>query len=124
MTRQRLTAAIEPNLYETRIVVMDGQDEVLRAVLGPLDQAHSRGVATFLEGLSRWHRRRLTVAFCADGADSSFVSLLCSGLEDEGDPHYRLVAVPHAYSARGTLFFEPDPRFGDLRRMALAGGLL
>ena len=87
MTRQRLTAAIEPNLYETRIVVMDGQDEVLRAVLGPLDRAHSRGVATFLEGLSRWHRRWLTGAFWAGGEGTAFASLLCGGLGDGGGTH-------------------------------------
>ena len=77
-----------------------------------------------LEGLSRWQRRRLTVAFSADGEDSSFASLLCSGLEDEEDPHYQLVAVPHACSARGRLLSGLDQRFGDLRRMAPAGGLL
>ena len=103
---------------------MEGQDEILRAALGPMDRAHPRAAATFLEGLARWHRRPLTVALSVDGQDSSSASLLCIGLEEDQDLHYRVVVVPHACGCRGERLSGLGHRFGDLRRLALAGALL
>lgn len=60
-----------PRETSTRVLVMQGQDEVLRAVLPPLRQVtHEQGVKRFLEAMSLWLDQRVCVALCAaDSAD-------------------------------------------------------
>jgi hypothetical protein len=55
--------ALLPSEARTRLLVMKGQDEVLRAELPPLSEvAHENAVKRTLEGLSLWLDQRLCVA--------------------------------------------------------------
>ena len=55
--------ALVPSETRTRLLVMRGQDEVLRAELPPLSKvAHENAVKRLLEGLSLWLDQRVCVA--------------------------------------------------------------
>lgn len=62
----RWTVTLEPRTDQTRILMMEGRDERMRAVLGPASSAHPRAAQTLLEGLALWHQRPLCVVLCAD----------------------------------------------------------
>jgi hypothetical protein len=86
-----------PTETSTRVLVMQGQDEVLRAVLPPFSQVkHEQGVARFLEALSLWFDQRVCVALCAGPSESSF----------------RLGLVDELYAGARSVFYavEPVPR--------------
>lgn len=69
----RYTVTIAPSETRTRILVMDGTDELLRAQLPPARQLpHRRAAATLLEGLSLWLDTRLHVALSADAQDACY----------------------------------------------------
>ena len=62
---QRYTVTILPEFARTRILAVDGRDEVLRAILPSPSQAHAKAAATLLEGLSLWVQARLSVVLAA-----------------------------------------------------------
>jgi hypothetical protein len=77
-TQMTYQVAIVPSATRTRVLVSDGPDELLRAILPPVSRLHVRAVVTFLEGLSLWLNAKLHVVLCADaGAEHSL------GLTDE-----------------------------------------
>jgi len=67
----RLTVTLDPRVGETRILMMEGRDERMRAVLGPATRAHPRAAETLLEGLALWHQKALSVVLCADVEDGT-----------------------------------------------------
>jgi hypothetical protein len=67
----RLTVTLDPRAGETRILMMEGRDERMRAVLGPATGTHPRAAETLLEGLALWHQRALSVVLCADERDGT-----------------------------------------------------
>ena len=72
----RLTVTLDPRAGETRLLMMEGRDERMRAVLGPSKSAHPRAAGTLLEGLALWHQQALSVVLCADaGGDTSALRL-------------------------------------------------
>lgn len=105
----------------TRVLVMDGQDEVLRAVLGGAAEAHPRAATMWLEGLALWHQRPLTVAVCVDERESSSAIQLYERLGDEPRPLcFDVAVVPRG--RRGAARRLPClGRFGDLRQLSLGG---
>ena len=52
----RWTVTIDPRRDARRILMMEGGEERLRAVLGPSALAHPRAASTLLEGLALWQR--------------------------------------------------------------------
>lgn len=50
---------------ETKVLVTDGGDDVLKANLST-NPCHPRALVTLMEGLSMWHGAPLRVAACAD----------------------------------------------------------
>jgi hypothetical protein len=73
-------AVLSPTAKWTRLLVSQGPDELLRAILPPPSQVrHERAAATLLEGLSLWLDRRLAVALSVDAREAGF----CLGLTDE-----------------------------------------
>lgn len=69
----RYKVLLSSSLSRTRLLLLDGHDELMRAVLPPgylLRQR--RATSTLLEGLSLWLDARLPVALSADEADSCF----------------------------------------------------
>jgi hypothetical protein len=73
--------ALVPSETKTRLLVMKGQDEVLRAELPPLSKvAHENAVKRVLEGLSLWLDQRVCVALSVREQD---VDLFRLDLVDE-----------------------------------------
>jgi len=71
---------LSPTAKWTRLLVSQGPDELLRAILPPPSQVrHERAASTLLEGLSLWLDRRLAVALSVDAREAGF----CLGLTDE-----------------------------------------
>lgn len=76
----RYVLTVMPTPAWTRLLLTDGQDEMLRATLPtPALVRHPRAARTLLEGLSLWLDCRLRVVLCVAGRDSSF----CLELTDE-----------------------------------------
>jgi hypothetical protein len=70
---------VAPSMKRTRVLVMQGPDEVLRAILpAPWQVREMRAAATLLEGLALWLDSTLDVVLSVDAEDSGF----CLGLAD------------------------------------------
>lgn len=121
MDLRRMVVTVDASPYATRMLAMDGDDEVLRAVLGPATHSHPRAAATLLEGLALWHQRPLTVAVCVDERESSSALHLYGGLGDGSrNLHFDVAIVPRGCRRRGRRL--PGlGRFGDLRQLSLQG---
>jgi hypothetical protein len=71
---------IAPSAMRTRVLVTEGSDELLRAVLPSSSQLHcERAANTFLEGLAMWLNAKLHVVLSVDAKEVGF----CLGLTDE-----------------------------------------
>lgn len=117
----RLLVTIDPRPTETRILVMDGLDERMRAVLSPSVTAHPRAAATLLEGLSLWHQMPLCVALCVDdGVSSSALHLYDALGEGTRNVHFEVGLVVRERRGRGRRL-PCLGRFGDLRQLTLEG---
>ena len=58
---------VVPSETKTRVLVMRGQDEMLKAELPPFSKVmHETAVKRFLEGLSLWLDQRVCVALSVD----------------------------------------------------------
>lgn len=79
-TMERLTVTMQPLPRETRLLVMAGRDELMRAILGPATASHPRASARLLEGLSLWHQRAGSVVLCADDEASSSATRMFDAL--------------------------------------------
>jgi hypothetical protein len=77
MTYQVLIA---PSATRTRVLVTEGPDELLRAVLpSPSQLQYERAVITFLESLALWLNAKLHVVLSVDAKEAG----CCLGLTDE-----------------------------------------
>jgi hypothetical protein len=71
---------IVPVPTRTRVLVTDGRDELLRAILPSSSQLHyERATITFLESLALWLNAKLHVVLSVDAKEAGF----CLGLTDE-----------------------------------------
>jgi hypothetical protein len=78
--QMRYQVVIAPSATRTRVLVTDGSDELLRAVLpSPSQLRHERATITFLEGLALWLDAKLHVVLSVDAKEAGF----CLGLTDE-----------------------------------------
>ena len=76
----RYQVVIVPSATRTRVLVTEGSDELLRAVLpSPSQLRHERATTTFLEGLALWLDAKLHVVLSVDAKEAGF----CLGLTDE-----------------------------------------
>ena len=82
------TVTIVSSDRRTRVLLTQGPDELMRAILPPpSDVRYERAAATLLEGLSMWLDHKLHVVLSVDAQDASF----CLGLTDElGVGHHRV----------------------------------
>ena len=115
--RLRTTAA------ETRVLLQDGRDEMLRAVLPPPKQVRNlRAAATLLEGLALWLDQPLRVVVSAEALDA----MLSLGLTDDlGYSRHSLfykVDVVEPRRPRRARTLGGLGRFDDLRRLRLING--
>jgi len=118
MHEPRLT--VVPSRARTRLLLTQGPDELLRAVLPPPEQIlHERAARTLIEGLSLWLDRPLHVALSASALQSSF----CLGLTDEMGVgvrglFYRVEVVEPRQRRRGQRIRGVGD-FADLRQLGL-----
>jgi hypothetical protein len=74
------TVVIIPSTTRTRVLVSQGPDELLRAILPPPSAVHhERAAITLLQGLSLWLDAKLRVVLSVDVQEAGF----CLGLTDE-----------------------------------------
>ena len=118
------TVTIVPSDLRTRVLLTQGPDELMRAILPPpQDVRHERAAATLLEGLSMWLDHKLHVVLSVDAQETSF----CLGLTDElGVGHHRVfydvaVADRKTRRRRGTRI-RGIGDFADLRRQLTLHG--
>lgn len=72
--------AIVPSATRTRVLVTEGPDELMRAVLpSPSQLQYERAVITFLESLALWLNAKLRVVLSVDAKEAG----CCLGLTDE-----------------------------------------
>jgi hypothetical protein len=108
----------------TRILILDGRDEILRAVLPPPRQVRNvRAATTLLEGLALWLDRSPRVVVSADDLDGT--SLL--GLTDDfGVPQrgvfYTIEVVERRGRRRRHRTLRGVGDFSDLRQLSLIEG--
>jgi hypothetical protein len=92
---------IAPSATWTRVLVTEGPDELLRAVLpSPSQLQYERAVITFLESLALWLNAKLHVVLSVDAKEAG----CCLGLTDELGVGVR------------SLFFDVEVRDRQVRR--------
>ncbi len=117
----RLTVTLDPRAGETRLLMMEGRDERMRAVLGPATRAHSRAAETLLEGLALWHQQALSVVLCAEvGGDTSALRLEDALGFGVRNVHFE-VEVALRERGRRPRRLATLGNFGDLRQLCLMG---
>jgi hypothetical protein len=115
-TMDRITVVMAPEPSRVRLLARRGKDDLMKAVLGPAQQAHPRAAATLLEGLALWHQQSLGVVLCADEPSAGYTLGLCNALGlGERTVHYEVgFALPgHRHTLGGV------GRFADLRQLGL-----
>ncbi len=113
----RITVVIAPEPTRVRILARHGGHDIMKAVLGPAEQAHPRAAATLLEGLALWHQQALGVVLCAADPYAGCALGLCNALGfGEQNVHYD-VGIARIGARRQTLRGVGD--FRDLRQLNL-----
>ena len=69
-----VVVTIVPTQSETRLLVTVGQDEVMKARLGPADRMHRRAAPMLLEAIALWYQRRVhaVISVGVDAPSSDF----------------------------------------------------
>lgn len=101
--------------------MMEGQDERMRAVLGPATGAHPRAAETLLEGLALWHQQALSVVLCADVWDGTSPLQLEDALGFGVKNVHFEVEVAVRQGKRRPRRIPSLGSFGDLRQLCLLG---
>lgn len=120
MKSYRMT--ISPTRKSTRLLLKQGKDELLRAVLPPA--VRETAAARLLEGLSLWLDTRLCVALCVGESAASS----CLGLTDEDGVGTRgwfydaEVIVPPKRRPRRTHRSRGSGSVGQLKLWGVEGG--
>lgn len=118
---ERLIVTMQPLPRETRLLVMEGRDERMRAILGPTTASHPRAAATLLEGLSLWHQQPLSVVLCADVEASSSATQMFDALGFGAKTvHYDVELALLGHPRRGRRI-QGFGNFADLRQLCLEG---
>lgn len=115
---------IAPEPAHTRILLLNGQTEVMKAVLGPAALSHPRAAATLLEGLALWHQTPLSVVLVVDEQACSSGLALCDGLGfGQRTVHYDVAVAIREHRRRRELRLTGMGDFRDLRRVCSMGGV-
>lgn len=121
---ERISVTMQPLSRETRLLVMAGRHELMRAVLGPATSSHPRAAATLLEGLSLWHQQALSVVLCVGDEGTSAAIRATRTLDDlmfgERNVYYDVEVAFPARPRRGRRI-QGFGDFRDLRQLCLEG---
>lgn len=120
-TMERITVTMKALPRETRLLVMAGRDEMMRAILGPATASHPRAAATLLEGLALWHQQAVSVVLCADDEGSSSATRMFDDLGFGMKSMHYDVEVAYRGPPRRGRRIHGIGKFGDLRQLCLAG---
>lgn len=116
---EKIMVTIAPERDRTRILVMSGPDEMMRAVLGPATETHPRAAATLLEGLALWHQRALSVVLYVEGTSCSSGLELYDGLGfGHRSVHYDVGVVVREHRRRGGARLGGLGDFRELRNLS------
>ena len=97
---ERISVIIASDPTRVRILVRGREGDLLKAVLGPLGQAHPQAARTLLEGLSLWHQQPLAVVLRVDDSFDGHALGLCDALGfGERNLHYE-VGIAHQRTMR------------------------
>jgi hypothetical protein len=102
-----LVLTLHPTSWQTRLLLMDGDDECLKAILPPALSAHPQAAHTLLDGLSLWFQRRVCVVSSVDDEERTSALGLSDGFAIGKQTAHYAVRV-----------FDPQRRG---RRLAVAG---
>lgn len=119
---QQPVVTISPELTQTRILMVDNGEDVLKAILPSARSIHPKAATTLLEGLALWYQRRLSVVLNVQEQESSCDTLmLCDALGYGIRQLHFDTGVVHRDSRRRTLKGLGD--FRDLRNLYLRSDL-
>jgi hypothetical protein len=114
------TVMLSSSASRTRLLLLDGQDELLRAVLPPGRLLRQRRAAsTLLEGLSLWLDARLSVVLSADEAEASYYFDLVGDLGQPVRGVYFEVRMVERRARRRPRRLGGVSDFADLRQLSL-----
>lgn len=117
----RITVTIQPTQEATRILVTQGEDEVLKARLYPAWRVHRWAAPTLLEGLSLWFQQPLHVVLSADSEAISSGLQLSDGFGfGARTVHYDVEVVEARRRRRGKRLGGVGD-FRELRQLCLRG---
>jgi hypothetical protein len=107
----------------TRLLLLDGQDELMRAALPPGQLLRHRTAAkTLLEGIALWLDARVSVVLSADEAESSYYLDLVDELGMPTQSVYFDVRLVERAARRRPRRLHGVSDFSDLRQLSLLAG--
>lgn len=114
------TVMLSSSASRTRLLLLDGQDELMRAVLPPGHLLRQRRAAsTLLEGLSLWLDARLSVVLSADEGEASYYLDLVDELGQPARGVYFEVRMVERRARRRPRRLGGVSDFADLRQLSL-----
>jgi hypothetical protein len=114
------TVMLSSSASRTRLLLLDGQDELMRAVLPPGHLLRQRRAASaLLEGLSLWLDARLSVVLSADEGEASYYLDLVDDLGQPVRGLYFEVRMVERRTRRRPRRLGGVSDFADLRQLSL-----
>jgi hypothetical protein len=105
---------LRPTREDTRLLLTNGNDDCLKAVLPPPLQSRYQAAHTLLTGLSLWFQRPLSVVSSVDDEESTSALGLSDGFGfGNKTPHYEVRVLDRRRGGRRL-----GPSFAELRQLA------
>jgi hypothetical protein len=119
----RYTVMLSTSMSRTRLLLLDGQDEFMRAALPPGQLLSQRRAAkTLLEGISLWLDAQVSVVLFADEAEPSYFLDLVDELGLPTRSVYFDVRLVERAGRRRPRRLRGVSDFSDLRQLSLLAG--
>ena len=119
----QFTVMLSSSASRTRLLLLDGRDELMRAVLPPGRSLRQRRAATaLLEGIALWLDTRLSVVLSADDADTSYFLDLVDEFGCPARSVYFDVSLVEPRARRRPRRIGGVSDFADLRQLSLLVG--